>query len=174
MQSNDAAGPPSGRLRARHQTLLYLTSISARAGVIASVGVARCGSSGNSDGVFQVTTSDEPLQRWRADAMPLIESLLATTGTTMNALHTGPDAVSASWDQIREVANQGRQWLKTRPCPDEEIGDRLGNLIERCERLAATVALSVNDPASVNFDDLASKIRELGIGTLEFLGRLDP
>jgi hypothetical protein len=36
------------------------------------------------------------------------------------------------------------------------------------------VALSVKDPVSVNFDDLASEIRELGTGTVEFLGRLDP
>jgi len=36
------------------------------------------------------------------------------------------------------------------------------------------VALSVKDPVSVNFDDLASEIRELGTGTAEFLGRLDP
>ena len=164
----------SGRLRVLHQTFLYLTSICATAGAIANVGLAWCGSPGKSDGVFKVTTSDEPLQRWRADAMPLIESLLATTRIAMNALRTGPDAVSASWDQIREVANQGGRWLKTRPCPDEEIGDQLGRLIERCEHLAASVALSVKDPVSVNFDDLANKIRELGTGTVEFLGRLDP
>jgi hypothetical protein len=106
--------------------------------------------------------------------MPLLESLLATTRIAMNALRTGPEAVSASWDQIREVANQGKQWLRARPCPDEAIGDELGRLIERCDRLAATFAHSVKNPASVNFDDLASRIRELGTGSVEFLAHLDP
>ena len=35
------------------------------------------------------------------------------------------------------------------------------------------MALSVKDPVSVNFDDLASEIRELGTGTVEFLARKD-
>ncbi len=105
--------------------------------------------------------------------MPLFESLLATTKLAMNALRSGPDAVSASWDQIREVAVQGQHWLKGRPCPDPDIGDRLGGLIDRCERLGATFAISVRDPAAVTFDDLASRIRELGTGTVELLAHLD-
>jgi hypothetical protein len=60
------------------------------------------------------------------------------------------------------------------PCPDEVYGDQLGRLIDHCESLAAAVAQSVNDPATVSFDDLASKIRALGTGTVAFLNRLDP
>jgi hypothetical protein len=121
-----------------------------------------------------VTTADERLQRWRADVMPLVESLVAITNTAMGALRTGPDAMANSWDQIRETANQGRQWLKAHPCPDEAYGDQFGRLIDHCENLATAVAQSAKDPATASFDDLASKIRALGTGTVEFLNRLDP
>jgi hypothetical protein len=121
-----------------------------------------------------VTTADKRVQRWRADAMPLVESLLAITNTAMAALRTGPDAVADSWDQIRGIANQGGQWLKAHPCPDEACGDQLGQLIDQCENLAAAVARSAKDPATVSFEDLASKIRALGTGTVEFLNRFDP
>jgi hypothetical protein len=121
-----------------------------------------------------VTTADEHLKRWSADVMPLVESLVAITNTAMGALRRGPGAMADSWDQIRETANQGRQWSKSHPCPDEVYGDQLGRLIDHCESLAAAVAQSAKDPATVSFDDLASKIRALGTGTVEFLNRLDP
>jgi hypothetical protein len=106
--------------------------------------------------------------------MPLLESLLATTRVAMNALRTGPEAVSASWDQIREAANQGQQWLKTRPCPDETVGNELGVLIEQCNRIAVAFALYGRDPVTANFDDLATMIREMGTRCVQFLGHLDP
>lgn len=140
---------------------------------IANVGIPWRDRPGNRDGADQVTTADERVQRWKADAMPLVESLLAITSSAMGALRTGPDAVADSWDQIREIANQGEQWLKTHPCPDEACGDQLGRLIDQCENLAAAVVRSAKDPATVSFDDLASKIRALGTGTVEFLNRLD-
>ena len=105
--------------------------------------------------------------------MPLLEALLATTKFAMYALRSGPDAVSSSWDQIRQVASQGELWLKTRPCPDEAIGDEFRTLIERCDRLALSFALNARDPVSVTFDDLASMIRELGTRSEEFLDHLD-
>jgi hypothetical protein len=121
-----------------------------------------------------VTTSDHPFEQWRAEAMPLLESLLATTRVAMNALRTGPEAVSATWNQIREVASQAEHWLKTRPCPDEAIGNELDTIIGQCDRVAVTFALYGKDPVSTNFDDLATMIREMGTRCVEFLGHLDP
>ncbi len=116
---------------------------------------------------------EDALARWKADAMPLFESLLATTKLAMNALRSGPDSVFATWDEIREVAVQGQQWLKARPCPDQDIGGRLRDLVDRCERLGAAFAVSTRAPSVMTFDDLATRIRDLGTGTVELLGQLD-
>jgi hypothetical protein len=105
--------------------------------------------------------------------MPFVEALLAVTSTAMTALRTGPDALANSWDHIREIADQGGQWLKARPCPDESFGDQLGVLIDQCESLATAFARSAHDPTTLKFDDLADMIRALGTGTVEFLNHLN-
>ncbi len=106
--------------------------------------------------------------------MPLVESMLAITHTAMAALSAEPDPLANTWDQTRETANQGRQWLKTHPCPDQSQGDQFGRVIEQCEHLAVAIFQSINVSTTVSFDDLATQIRLLGTGAIEFLEQVDP
>jgi hypothetical protein len=71
------------------------------------------------------------LQRWAADERPEFVILLDTAGAASEALLIGPEAIRASGDQLRAVAEAARQRLVSHPCPDPELGERLAGLVER-------------------------------------------
>jgi hypothetical protein len=71
------------------------------------------------------------LQRWVGEERPGLEVLLDTASAAAEALLIGPEAIRASGDQLRAVAEAARERLASHPCPDPELRERLARLIER-------------------------------------------
>jgi hypothetical protein len=79
------------------------------------------------------------LKRWADDENPDFQALIATAGQASDAICTGPEAMHASADQLRAVASAGKRRLESHPCPDPELGHRLGGLLERFDFIARSL-----------------------------------
>jgi len=70
---------------------------------------------------------------WFKQTAHQIESLLAATNLAQNALIGGTAAIRSSAEAIRSTAIDGQQWLLAHPCPDGQLDDRFGVLLQRYE-----------------------------------------
>lgn len=94
------------------------------------------------------------LKLWADDENPDFHALIATAGQSSDALRAGPEAMRASADQLRAVASAGQRRLGTHPCPDPELGRRLGGLLERF----VFIARSLEAPVAEYGDGYASAV----------------
>jgi hypothetical protein len=101
------------------------------------------------------------LQQWAGDENPEFVILLDVAGAASEALLIGPEAIRASADQLRAVAEAGRERLASHPCPDPELGERLTRLIERFGFMARSFEAPADRYGSGYLPALGHQLRAL-------------
>ena len=104
---------------------------------------------------------DGGLQQWAGDENPEFVILLDVAGAASEALLIGPEAIRASADQLRAVAEAGRDRLASHPCPDPELGERLTRLIERFSFMARSFEAPAGRYGSGYLPALSHQLRTL-------------
>ena len=104
---------------------------------------------------------DSELQRWAGDENPEFVVLLDTASAASEALLVGPEAIRASADQLRAVAEAGTERLVSHPCPDPDLADRLARLIERYGFMARSFAAPTDEYGAGYLPALGHQLRTL-------------
>jgi hypothetical protein len=115
---------------------------------------------------------DGELQRWAGDENPEFVILLDTAGAASEALLIGPEAIRASADQLRAVAEAGRERLASHPCPDPELEERLTRLIERFGFMARSFEAPADQYGSGYLPALGHQLRTLVADLTVFISDL--
>ena len=101
------------------------------------------------------------LKLWAEDENPDFQALIATAGQASDAIRTGADAMHASADQLRAVASAGQRRLESHPCPDPELGRRLGGLLERFVFIARSLEAPIEEYGGGYAPALSHQLRTL-------------
>jgi hypothetical protein len=101
------------------------------------------------------------LKLWADDENPDFRALIATAGHAADALRAGAEAMQASADQLRAAATAGQRRLESRPCPDPELGRRLGGLLERFVFIARSLESTTEEYGDGYIPALAHQLRTL-------------
>jgi hypothetical protein len=113
------------------------------------------------------------LQQWAGEERPALAVLLDAAGTASEALLVGPEAVRASGDQLRALAEAGRDRLASHPCPDPDLGDRLVRIIERFGFMARSFDAPADRYGSGYLPALGHQLRALTADLTAFVSDLD-
>jgi hypothetical protein len=106
---------------------------------------------------------------WFKQTAHQIEALMAVTNLAQNALINGKASVRSSADVIGMAADDGRQWLLTHPCPDQEIGDRFESLLQRYRHLGVLFEGRSEESGAGDIPSLTHEVGALSGDLTEFI-----
>ena len=114
----------------------------------------------------------EGFELWFKRTAHQIEALMAVTNLAQTTLINGIAAVRSSADVIRTTAEDGRQWLLSHPCPDHEVDDRFGRLLERYSDVAVLFEGGSGEHGAGPVPSLAHEVGALSGGLTDLIAAI--
>ncbi len=101
---------------------------------------------------------EHDIQQWLLKAAADLRRVTAAETRFSAAMSMNHVTMLAAADELEAATREAMAWMRGNPCPDREVGGRVGLMLSTCAEVAATAERALTDPC----DDIEAVFGRLG------------